>query len=327
MSAGDGFATWEAWLERYRAHLELEGLAPRTVHGRCGLLAKFFAWARELGIGSAQAVTVELLADYRRYRIQYVNERGGRDRAFTVNTHLLAMRDFFGLLVARGAAPAALLEALAYVREPKLLPKETLSHQEIVTMLERIPGDTPIHLRDRAMLEVLYSTGIRRQELLDLALADLDLEGGMLRVQCGKGGKGRMVPIGRMAVEWVRKYLAAGRPALVEAAGECDAVFVSKSGRRMDGPSVLLVVRRWAKAAGIAKRASPHMLRRSCATGMIRNRASPAHVKDLLGHEDFDSLKSYLKLEIVDLKDAHRRFHPREQDDADGLAGAPVPRA
>lgn len=96
-------------------------------------------------------------------------------------------------------------------------------------------------------------------------------------------------------------------------------LFLSKSGRALDGASVREIVRRWAQAAGTAKAVSPHMLRRSCATGMIRNRANPAHVKDLLGHEDFTSLQSYIRLEIVDLKDAHRRFHPRERDADSGL--------
>lgn len=93
------------------------------------------------------------------------------------------------------------------------------------------------------------------------------------------------------------------------------------------GPTREEPMSRWAKAAGIAKNVTPHTLRRSCATGMIRNRANLAHVKDLLGHEDYRSLESYIKLEIVDLKDAHRRFHPREQgeqDDDEGLAGAAV---
>ena len=181
-------------------------------------------------------------------------------------------------------------------------------------LLERIPGDTPIHLRDRAMLELFYSSGIRRQELVDLALADVDTESGVLRIECGKGGKGRVVPLGRVAAVWLGKYLAAGRPALLGRQDDPGALFLSKSGRPMDGASVRDAVKRWALAAGIEKPVSPHTLRRSCATGMIRNRANVGHVKDLLGHGDFRSLDAYIKLEIVDLKDAHRRFHPRERD-------------
>ncbi len=257
---------------------------------------------------------------YRRFRIQAVNSRGHLDRAFTVNTHLLALRNFFKFLAQKGLAPEILLESLRYVKEPKLLPKETLTHPEVLSILQAIPGDTAIHLRDRAVLEVLYSTGIRRQELIDLALSDVDLEGGVLRIESGKGQKGRMVPIGKEASGWLARYLTSARPALLGKREDAGRLFLSKSGGPLDGPAVLWMVRRWTKAAGIVKSVSPHTFRRSCATGMIRNRANVAHVKDLLGHEDFGSMKSYIRLEIVDLKDAHRKFHPREQDD--GMAGA-----
>ncbi len=256
---------------------------------------------------------------YRRYRIQYVNARGYRDRPFTVNTHLLALRDFFGFLTGRGVVPAVLSQSLPYVREPKLLPKGALTHAEMMRILERVPGETPIHLRDRAVLEVLYSTGIRRLELVHLRLEHVDLGAGVLRIERGKGGKDRMVPLGRAAEEWVAKYLAAGRPALLARQDDRGLLFLSKSGGKLDGNTVREIVRRWARVAGMTKPVSPHTFRRSCATGMIRNRANPGHVKDILGHEDFRSLQAYVNLEIVDLKDAHRRFHPREQeDDRDG---------
>jgi len=315
---------WTPWIERYRAHLELEGLAKRTREGRPWLLSKFIAWCRDLGVRAPKDLTLDLVSDYRRYRIQYVNARGHRDRARTVNTHLLALRDFLGLLAARGALPSLLLGPLRYVKEPKLLPKDALTYPEMAALLERIPGDTPIHLRDRAILELLYSTGIRRQELVDLGLPDLDLGGGAIRIESGKGGKGRMVPIGKAASEWLKRYLASARPALLGRKDDPEAVFLTKSGRPLGGSEVRDVVRRWARAAGVAKPVSPHTLRRSCATGMIRNRANLAHVKDLLGHEDYRSLDAYVHLEIVDLKDAHRRFHPREQQgDAEGPDGTP----
>ncbi len=320
----DGF---DAWIERYRAHLELEGLAARTLSGRTGLLGKFLTWCREMGIRSPKDLTVDLITDYRRYRIQFVNARGHRDHPLTVNTHLLALRDFVGLLVKKGAVPGLLLQPLGYVKAPKLLPKEALTHAEVMKLLSQIPGDTPIHLRDRAILEVLYSTGLRRQELVDLSLADLDLEGRAVRVECGKGGKGRMTPIGKAAVEWVERYLASARPALLGRKDDPGSAFLTKSGSPMSGNDVKEVVRRWAQAAGIAKNVTPHTLRRSCATGMIRNRANLAHVKDLLGHEDYRSLESYIRLEIVDLKEAHRKFHPREQgndDDPDAAGAVPV---
>jgi len=305
---------WKEALERYRAHLELEGMAKRTVEARRGLIATLGAWAQTLGIPFPGMLTLQILADYRRHRIEGVNSRGRRDQPRTVNTHILAVRDFIGFLAGRGELPKLLLESLPYVREPHLLPRETLSHAEVLRLLSAVPLDTPIHVRDRTILEVLYSSGIRRQELADLELSDVDPEGGLLRVRCGKGGKGRMVPLGKEASEAVARYVAHARPSLLGRREDAGVLFLSKSGLPLPGNSVKEIVLRWGRAAGIPKTVTPHMLRRSCATGMIRNRANPAHVKDLLGHEDFSSLDAYVRLEIVDLKDAHRKFHPREQD-------------
>ena len=311
----------EQWLERYRGHLELEGMARRTIDGRSWCIGKFIAWAVDLGIDSPSGLTVTLVEDYRRHRIEMVNARGRRDRVRTVNQHLVGLRDFLRVLSLKGAVPEALRAAIRPIQEPKTLPKGTLSHPEMMRILERIPGDTAIHIRDRAVLEVLYSSGLRRQELVDLALPDVDLEGGVLRVECGKGAKGRVVPIGGAACEWVCRYLQSARSALVGRRAEGGALFVSKLGRKLNGNSIREIVLRWTRAAGIAKEATPHTFRRSCATGMIRNRANPAHVKDLLGHEDFGSLQDYIRLEITDLKEAHKRFHPREQGgDEDGEA-------
>lgn len=319
---------FEAWLERYRSHLELEGMARRTIDGRSWCIRKFMAWAAELGIDGPDGLTVALVEDYRRHRIETVNARGRRDRVRTVNQHLVGLRDFLRVLALKGAVPEALRAAVAPIKEPRTLPKGALVHAEVMRILERIPGDTPIHLRDRAIIEVLYSTGLRRQELVDLALPDIDLEGGVLRVECGKGSKGRVVPVGRAACEWVRRYLQSARPALVGRREDGGALFCSKLGRKLNGNSIREIVSRWAKAAGIEKEVTPHTFRRSCATGMIRNRANPSHVKDLLGHDDFGSLADYVRLEIADLKEAHRRFHPRERDegDDDDMAGAAVPR-
>jgi integrase/recombinase XerD len=246
--------------------------------------------------------------------VERVNARGRRDGSPTVNLHLEGMRDFLGRLVRKGVLPAGLLECLKLIRTPKRLPKGALSHKEMLKILDRIPGDTPIHLRDRAVLEVLYSTGLRRQELVTVNVIDVDLDAGFLRVEEGKGGKGRVVPLGRVAGERIERYLRAARPALVGRKGDPGRLFLSKSGRPLNGNSIREIVLRWAKAAGIEKEVSPHTFRRSCATGMIRNRANPAHVKDLLGHDDFRSLDAYVRLEIQDLKDAHRRFNPREQN-------------
>ncbi len=185
-------------------------------------------------------------------------------------------------------------------------------------MLHAIPLDSPLRVRDRAILELFYSSALRREELIQLRIEDLDLDAGLLRVEHGKGAKDRVLPVGRHAVEWLRRYLAHARPRLASTSVMTSLVFLSKRGNPLDGPSVRGIVMRWAEAAGIAKAVSPHALRRSCATEMMRHGAGAGHVKDLLGHEDFSSLDAYVRLVITDLKEALEKHHPRERMDAGG---------
>lgn len=236
-----------------------------------------------------------------------------RDTAFSINCHTLAVKTLFDFLIDRGVVPNAILRGLAYVEEAKLLPKYTLHHEEVMRMLSRIPCDTPLHVRDRAILEVVYSSGIRREELANLALEDLDLEGGLIRIRAGKGGKDRMAPIGEHAVEWTRRYLVSSRPGLLGRLTDHAHEFVSTHGLPLHPDAVTLIVKRWGRSTGLEKVIGPHTLGRSCATELIRNGANPAHVKDILGHEDFSSLSAYVKLEVRDLKDALARYHPRER--------------
>jgi integrase/recombinase XerD len=133
-------------------------------------------------------------------------------------------------------------------------------------------------------------------------------------VELGKGGKGRIVPLGRIAAEWVKRYLLAARPEQVKGREDPGWLFLAKSGGKLDGEAVRQAVMKAAHAAGLGKKVTPHALRRACATEMIRGNANPWHVKELLGHEDFRSLDVYARLTIMDLKAAHKKYHPRERE-------------
>jgi len=293
-------------IERYRAHLELRGFKSRTIDGNVWLLSKFIAWCDDLHL-TPERLTLALVEDYRRHRMTRLNARGRRDTPRSVNLHLETLRHYLGWL----GLPPTLLTVLAPLKAPRKLPKATPTHDEVMAMLKAIPGDKPKHLRDRGILEVFYSSALRREELINLRIDDLDLDGGLIRVEEGKGGKDRIVPAGRHAVDWVRRWLAI-RPRLVRDDSH-RRVFVSKSGLPLDGPSVRDVVRRWAKAAGITKPLSPHSLRRACATEMIKNGAPIAFVKEILGREDYSSINTYVRLVVGDLKKALAAHHPRER--------------
>ncbi len=316
---------WDRWLTRYLKRLEATCHAPKTIRSRRDMAGLFIAYAKEAGIRGPEGITQSLLSAYLVYRKETTNSRGRKDRPRTLNTHLLTLKRFLDFLAKEGVVSPSLPAAVEYVKAPETLPRDIPTDQEVRKILSASNTMRSTGFRDRAIVELLYSSGIRRQELADLKVADVDLAQGCLRIERGKGGKGRILPIGRMAGEWIRKYLLAIRPELVRGKPDPGWLFVTKSGRKMDGGSILETVRKAAVLAGVEKKVTPHALRRACATEMIRRNANPWHVKELLGHEDFRSLDVYAKLTILDLKAAHRKFHPREQrdgDDPEEAAGA-----
>ncbi len=303
---------WELYLTRYLKRLEATGHAPKTIRSRRDMARLFAAYAKEAGIRGPEGLTTRLLSAYLVYRKETINSRGRKDRPRTLNTHLLVVRRFLDYLVKEGIVSPSLPAAVEYVKAPETLPRDIPTDLEIGKMIRSCDTMRTTGYRDRAIVELLYSTGMRRQELSDLKVGDLDLAQGCVRIEKGKGGKGRIVPLGRHAGEWIRKYLLAIRPELVRGKVDPGWLFVTKSGKKMGGEEVLQSVLKAAQRAGIEKRVTPHALRRACATEMIRRSANPWHVKELLGHEDFRSLDVYAKLTILDLKAAHRKYHPRE---------------
>jgi integrase/recombinase XerD len=277
------------------------------------MIRVFADYAKEAGVRGPESVTPALLSAYLVYRKETPNGLRRKDRPRTVNTHLLAVRRFLDFLSKEGVVSPALPASLEYVKAPETLPRDIPTDAEVRRMLVTCDTMRTTGFRDRAILELLYSTAMRRQELMDLKVPDVDLSQGYVRIERGKGGKGRVVPLGRVAGDWVRRYLLAIRPELVRGKPDPGWLFVTKAGGKLDGEAVRQTVLKAARAAGIEKKVSPHALRRACATEMIRRSANPWHVKELLGHEDFRSLDVYAKLTILDLKAAHRKYHPREE--------------
>lgn len=306
-------SAWERWLDRYLRRLEATGHAARTIRSRRDMLRLFAAYARQGGVKGPEGLAPALLSAYLVHRRETRNSRGQKDRPRTLNTHLLAVRQWLSYLAREGVVPPSLPAAIEYVKAPDTLPRDIPTDSEVTRMIRSCDTTRTTGFRDRAILEILYSTGMRRQEMIDLLVGDVDLAGGYVRIEQGKGGKGRVVPLGGPAGEWIRKYLLAIRPELVRGKSDPGNLFLTKSGRKLGGPDVLETVTKAARRAGVEKNVTPHALRRACATEMIRGSANPWHVKELLGHEDFRSLDVYARLTILDLKAAHRKYHPREQ--------------
>jgi integrase/recombinase XerD len=226
----------------------------------------------------------------------------------SLSRYLSGFRQFYQWLLREGRIfkdPSALIES------PKLgrgLPK-ALSEQQVVALLEAPDAATPLGLRDRTMLELMYATGLRVSELVSLEIANLSINQGVVRVT-GKGGKERLVPLGEEAISWLQRYLLESRPEMMRG-GDCPLVFVTARKKGMTRQAFWHAIRKHAKFAGIGKPVSPHMLRHSFATHLLNHGADLRVVQLLLGHSDLSTTQIYTHIARERLKQLHSKHHPR----------------
>jgi integrase/recombinase XerD len=200
--------------------------------------------------------------------------------------------------------------AITFAREPKLIPKEILTREEMVELIEAPDITTVLGYRDRTIMELLYTTAIRRNECRDLKVTDVNFEDGLLRV-FGKGQKERIVPIGRIALKFMDNYVASVRPLLAKTSSDMH-LFLSSRGNGLSRNVIGEFITRYAAQAGIDKAVTPHTFRHTCATHMLRNRADVRYIQVLLGHESLNSTQIYTHVAVTDLRDVLRKYHPRE---------------
>jgi integrase/recombinase XerC/integrase/recombinase XerD len=226
----------------------------------------------------------------------------------TVARKLAAIRGLFDFLVRTervGQNPADLVSSPK--REEKL--PQVLSTEQMRSLLEGIPARTPLELRDRAMLELAYSCGLRCEEIVNLDLGALDFETEQLRV-LGKGSKERMLPVGEPAQRALRRYAERGRHALVADPRE-QALFLSKSGRRLSNSDVTRRLGLWVREAALSAGVSPHSLRHSFATHLLEGGADLRVIQELLGHASISTTQVYTRVDAARLRDAYAATHPR----------------
>ncbi|MEO5367879.1 MAG: tyrosine-type recombinase/integrase [Magnetococcus sp. WYHC-3] len=233
----------------------------------------------------------------------------------TINTIVKSVRAFLEMLHEYGYIHRALAKHLAYIREPQVLPRSVLTHVQVRALMRKINTGTPTGVRDRAIFELLYSSGMRIGELESLTFTDLDLEHATARV-IGKGKKERFVPIGKTAMRWLTSYIRGIRPFLAQGGESTNAVFLTDQGAPLPQRAVRQRVREYAAHLGLDIHITPHTFRRSCTSEMIKSNANLYHVKQLLGHNSFETLNHYAKLDITDLQKTHARCHPRERDES-----------
>ena len=263
------------WLGRYMEEFKVERLEDLGTED----LAGFLAWRKKAGIGV------------------------GSMRVLTVH-----LKVFFRYLVARKGYPADIAEPLMAPKEGMHLP-DVLGQEEVQNMLDGIDTISPLGMRDLAMLELFYASGLRLSELSNLTLDALDLDDGFVRVT-GKGNKTRQVPVGQRAIEAVQLYLTRERPTLVKAKTGSH-VFITVRGGKVSPERLREIVKQRAKEAGIRSTMYPHLLRHSFATHLLQNGADLRVIQEMLGHADISTTQIYTHVEQKQLQKAHKSFHPR----------------
>ena len=231
----------------------------------------------------------------------------------TQTSYLMSLRRWFVWLHEEKFVPVNPAEKLQLPKEEKRLPTGSLNADEVESVLNAVDVTTELGIRNRAILETFYSTGIRCGELTALQVYDLQAERGVLTIHQGKGGKDRVVPIGERALRWVQKYQADIRPKLAEKTNT-SVLFLSQRGRPFGRNNMSLLVKEYLNAAGIKKRGSCHLFRHSAATLMMENGADLRSLQEFLGHERLNTTQIYTHVSIKRLQDVHRKTHPAEPD-------------
>lgn len=296
-------------IERCLAWQQARGYAPSTLRNWRANLTRFASWCAERDVLTVQAVTRDLVERYQRSLYRYRRPNGARLSLASQHGHLVVVRSFFAWLVRRGELALSPAAALELPRLGRRLPRSVLSIAQVAQVLALPDVRTPVGLRDRAMMEVLYSTGLRRLELVRLRLYDLDSQTRTVFVREGKGRRDRVVPIGARATLWVETYLDKSRPMLAESAAE-KALFVSIRGGALSADHLSDTVRRYVRAAGVAEQGSCHLFRHAMATQMLDGGADIRHVQAMLGHATLSTTQVYTQVSVRKLQEVHARTHP-----------------
>ena len=279
----------------------------------------FISW---LGDNSSVSAIVDVTpAELQQYQMAIYNyerpDNSGADKKrLAVGTQacrLAAVRKFFSWLAAEQQIAYNPASALQPPKQPQRLPTNVLTRGEAKRLIEATPTTKPLDIRDRAILDVLYSTGVRRAELIGLNIYDVDFDNATLRIEHGKGNQTRIVPLTESARSALKLYLQEARAIFARETTQTRLFVSSRSGGPLDDADIVRIVKKAARRAKIKKPITPHSLRHTCATHLLRGRADIRQIQKLLGHRRLSSTEVYTHVEISDLREVISRCHPRQK--------------
>ena len=325
----DGFprsapAALAAWTDRYLENLAVRNYSPNTIEGRRADLKTFNAWAHERTLTRAAEITRPILESYQRSLWRCERPNGKRLSISTQRGKLGTLKDWFGWLVRQNVLPANPASELELPRMEKRLHAEALSLREVEIILAAPDLRDPLGIRDRALLEMLYSCGLRRAELAKLEITDLNRDRRTLQIRQGKGNKDRVIPIGQRALAWVERYLNEVRPRLCLDTRQ-RALFLTGCGGPFNPDILSRMVAAFIRKAEIGRPGSCHLFRHTCATHLLEGGADIRYIQQLLGHEKLETTAIYTEVSIVQLQLVHARCHPAEQPPRSHADAPPPP--
>ncbi len=293
----------EQLIDAFLDHLTVErGLAANTRLAYRTDLVQFTGFLQQRGVRQFNAAERQHITDYLLHR----RKTGLSPRSLA--RHLAAIRMFCRFLSREKLLATDVTQTIDSPKLWRTLP-HTLDYDEIRRLLAAPNTDTNLGLRDKALLEFMYATGLRVSEVANIKLSDINFEAGFLR-SVGKGQKERIVPIGKLAIEWVQRYLREARSSFAKAA-HLGEVFLSTRGQALSRKTIWVLIKKYTRAAGITKTITPHTLRHSFATHLLDNGADLRVIQEMLGHADISTTQIYTHVDQRRLKETHYRFHPR----------------
>lgn len=294
----------------YQRHRRALARSESSVQTETGNLQRFFAFLEQERITELTDVDNKVVLRYQIYLSSLLNTHGKLYHTQTQNVHLVSVRNLFKYLRRKGVVFVNPTEGIEWAREPKPLPRDVLSVPDMERLIETPKLRSAMGLRDRALLEMLYSTAVRASEIIKFDMTDINYESKTALIREPKNGRDRVVPVGRLAFHYLKRYIMECRPNYIEK--DEQAVFVNVRGERLSRQGLLEIVQQYGEKAKLEKKVCLHGIRHSCATHLADAGCDIRYISQLLGHADLNTTLKYIHLSIRHLREAHAKFHPRE---------------
>jgi len=298
-----------AWVLRYLEALRVQHRTPQAVRGKRKCLSLFLGWCDERGLHRPTVITRPILLRYQRHLFLHRKADGKPLSIGTQIARLVVLRGFFRWLTRENVILSNPASELDLPKKRKSLPKDILTPAEAEQVLAIPDVRDLLGIRDRAMLEVLYATGIRRMEIANLGLYDLEPDRCVIRIREGKGGTDRVLPLGERALAWCLRYLDEVRPEIL-VPPDPGAFFLTIFGDGFSLTGLSQTIRKYVTQAELGKRGSCHIWRHTCATAMLENGADVRYVQEMLGHSQLTTTEVYTRVSVAKLREVHAATHP-----------------